>query len=337
MKTLVVLPNWVGDTVLALPVLEALAASDRHLVALGQPHLGPLLESQQSLDEFICRSASDTETVRQLSEAGCDEAVVLPNSIRSARLAQQAAIPRRWGYGGKHPEGLIRRLLLQPAIPDRRKRDRHQVEDYADLLTAMNVDRPSEWIPRLDLSAAQMREGRELLARSRLDGDRQPLIGLFAGAEFGPSKRWPWRRFAELAQRMRKLLPNCQQVILAGPKETWLAVRVHEESGKIHPVVGPDLDLGRLAAFMTRLDLLVTNDSGPMHMAAALGIPCLAIFGSTDPHRTGPVGQSNHVLYSDRWCSPCFRKRCPLIHHGCMRDITVDSVATRALQILTPA
>lgn len=335
MKTLVVLPNWVGDTVMALPVLDALAGSDRQLVVLGKPHLGPLLESQKCITEFISRRTSDAETVYQLRQTECDEAVVLPNSIRSARFPQQAGIPRRWGYGGRSPEGFVRRLLLQPAIPEHRERHRHQVEDYAELLAAMNVATPKEWIPRLELSPEQRREGQALLARSHLDGDRQPLIGLFAGAEFGPSKRWPWPRFAELAQAMRRQLPNSQSVILAGPKETWIAVRVHEESGKIHPVVGPDLDLGRLAAFMSHLDLLVTNDSGPMHMAAALGVPCLAIFGPTDPRRTSPVGQQHQVLYSDRWCSPCFRKRCPLIRHGCMRDITVENVDTHAVRMLS--
>lgn len=335
MKTLVVLPNWVGDTVLALPVLEALANADRHLVALGKPHLGPLLQSQASIDGFLARGESDAATVQTIRQIECDEAVVLPNSIRSARFVQQAGIPRRWGYGGWSTEGLVRRLLLQPAVPDRRRRDTHQVRDYADLLAAMGVTTPDEWMPRLDLTVDQRRDGRELLARSHLDVDREPLIGLFAGAEFGPSKRWPWKRFVEVAKTLRRQVPGCQLAILAGPKETWIAVRLHEETGKIHPVVGPDLDLGRLASLMTGLDLLVTNDSGPMHMAAALGIPCLAIFGPTNPHRTSPVGPGHQVLYSDRWCSPCFRKRCPLITHGCMRDITADMVSSRALQMLS--
>jgi heptosyltransferase-2 len=334
-KTLVVLPNWVGDTVLALPVLDALADTDRRLVALGRPHLRPLLQSQTSIDVFLNRSESDADTVGSIREAGCDEAVILPNSIRSARWVRQAAIPRRWGYGGWSTEGLVRRLLLQPAVADRRQRDAHQVRDYADLLTAMGVAAPGEWLPRLALTAEQRRDGRELLARSHLDADRKPLIGLFAGAEFGPSKRWPWKRFVEVAKMLRRRIPGCQLAILAGPKETWLAVRLHEETGKIHPVVGPDLDLGRLASLLTGLDLLVTNDSGPMHMAAALGIPCLAIFGPTDPRRTSPVGPQHQVLYSDRWCSPCFRKRCPLITHGCMRDITADMVSSRVLEMLS--
>ena len=277
---------------------------------------------------------SDTVTVQQLRAARCDESVVLPNSIRAAKLTRQAAIPRRWGYGGRSLEGLVRRFLLEPAVADRRRRDRHQVEDYVDLLRAMNIEEPSSWIPRLEITDADRRQGKELLGRAGQDSDRHPIIGLFPGAEFGPSKRWPWRRFAELAQSIRKQAPRSQMAILAGPKELWIAVRVHEESGKIHPVVGPDLDLGRLAAFMSHLDLLITNDSGPMHMAAALGVPSVALFGPTDPRRTSPVGAENQVLYSNRWCSPCFRKRCPLLHQGCMRDLTVDSVASHALQML---
>ena len=334
MKSLVVLPNWVGDTIMALPALDALASADRDLSVLGRPHLRPLLEAQSSIDTVIDRASSNTATIQSLKDSNFDEAVVLPNSYRSAWLAYRAGIPQRWGYGGWTPERLLRRTILDPAVANGRKRSAHQVQDYADLLAAMGIQAPAEWVPTLEISQRRRSAGRDLLTRSRLDQDRSPLIGLFAGAEFGPSKRWPWKRFAALAQRIRRNVPASQQIVLAGPKETWLAVRIHEESGKIHPVVGPDLDLGQLATVIAELDLLVTNDSGPMHMAAALGVPSLAIFGPTDPRRTSPVGDSHRVLYADRWCSPCFRRRCPLIHHGCMRDITVDQVANQALEML---
>jgi ADP-heptose:LPS heptosyltransferase len=111
-------------------------------------------------------------------------------------------------------------------------------------------------------------------------------------------------------------------------------VRVHEESGKPHPVVGPDLDLAELAGALAHLDLLVTNDSGPMHLAAALGVPTVALFGPTDPRRTAPAGDGHEVLWRDLWCSPCFRRRCPLVHHGCLRGIPVDGVADAAEGIL---
>jgi heptosyltransferase-2 len=335
-KSLAILPNWVGDTVMALPVLDALASSGRRLSVLGRPHLRPLLEGRSGIAEYVVRAASNAGTIDALSDSGFDEAVILPNSYRAAWLAHRAGIPKRWGYGGWSPEGLLRGALLAPRVPDHRERGRHQVADYTELLSAMELEVPTEWIPRLELTPQQVREGRDLLARSHLDPSRSPLIGLFAGAEFGPSKRWPWKRFAELAQQLRRNLPGSQQLVLAGPKETWLAVRIHEESGKIHPVVGPDLDLGQLASVMSEMDLLVTNDSGPMHLAAALGIPCLSIFGPTDPRRTSPVGDAHRVLYTDRWCSPCFRRRCPLLRHRCMRDITVGEVTQQAIQMLAP-
>ena len=123
-------------------------------------------------------------------------------------------------------------------------------------------------------------------------------------------------------------------MIVAGPKEVWTAVRVHEESGHLHPVIGPDLDLARLAGVLAHLDLLVTNDSGPMHLAAALGVPCIALFGPTDPQRTAPAGSGHRVLTLDRWCSPCFRRRCPLLHQRCLRDITVEQVAAACVDAL---
>ena len=131
---------------------------------------------------------------------------------------------------------------------------------------------PADPVPRLPLSAVDRDAGRALVERTGLTGSG-PLIGLFPGAEFGPSKRWPWRRFAELAQLLRRRLPAARILIVVGPKETWLGVRVHEESGRIHPLAGPDLDLARLARLLSALDVLVTNDSGPMHLAAAVGVP----------------------------------------------------------------
>jgi heptosyltransferase-2 len=198
------------------------------------------------------------------------------------------------------------------------------------------VPLPESWTPSLTLDPAVRRRGAERLERARLDA-AAPLVGLFPGAEFGPSKRWPWRRFAELATALRRARPDLRQVILGGPQEVWVGVRIHEESGKIHPLVGPDLDLGGLAAVLSHLDVLITNDSGPMHLAAALGVPCVALFGPTDPERTAPSGPGHRILYTDRWCSPCFRRRCPLLHHKCLRDIGVETVVEEAMGVLDAA
>jgi heptosyltransferase II len=326
LRTAVVAPNWVGDTMMAWPVLEALADSGRRLAVLARPHLHPLLRLSPAVAELIERD-EPAPTVERLRRAACVEAVLLPGSFRAAWLARQAEIPHRWGYRGNW-----RAALLSAPVPRPRRR-RHQIEDYRELLAALGVAEPASWVPRLELPEAVRRAGEERLARGRLRAEGT-LVGLFPGAEFGPSKRWPWRRFAELARELRRARPQLGTVILAGPSEVWLAVRVHEESGRLHPVVGPELDLAQLAGVLSHLDLLVTNDSGPMHLAAALGVPCLALFGPTDPRRTAPAGEGHQVLSTDRWCSPCFQRRCPLFHHRCLRDIGVAQATEAALALL---
>jgi heptosyltransferase-2 len=327
LRTLVVMPSWVGDCVMALPLLDALAASGRRLVAFAKPHLLPLLQLSPAIAATVARSPDDATTIAALRDAGCDEAVVLPNSFRSAWFAYRAGIPWRWGYRG----GWRAPLLSPPVTRPRGKRP--QVEDYRELLDALSVPEPASWVPKLPRTPELVARGRERLGRAHLGGDG-PLVGLSPGAEWGPSKRWPWKRFAELAHELRRRVPGVREAILAGPKEVWTAVRIHEESGKIHPVLGPDLDLGGLAAVLCCLDALVTNDSGPMHLAAAFGVPCVAFFGPTDPRRTAPAGEGHRVLHTGIWCSPCFRRRCPLLHHRCMRDLGVAAAATAVEEVL---
>ena len=269
-----------------------------------------------------------------MREAACGEAVILPNSFRSAWLTWRARIPKRWGYRGRPFNWSFRWPLLKPGVRRPRVKGRHQTEDFRELLAAMEVAQPASWTPRLQLPPAAIEKGRALLTRANLEAGSRPLIGLFPGAEFGPSKRWPWKRFVALSRALRRRWPESRQLIVAGPKEIWLAVRIYEETGKIHPVIGPDLDLGQLTAVLGRLDLLVTNDSGPMHLAAALGVPCVALFGPTDPERTGPTGDGHRVLYTDRWCSPCFRRRCPLLHHRCLKDHQAEAVEDVCREIL---
>ena len=327
-RTLVVAPNWVGDLVMAEPALRALAASGRELTLFSKSPLATLAPLLPGAPATLEKRARAVDSVAAMAAGGIVEAVVLPNSFRSAWLPARAGIPRRFGYRGD-----LRGPLLAPALPRPRGR-RPQVEDYRELLAAMGVAPPAHWAPRLALPADLREAGRERLARARIEVGRQPIVGLFPGAEWGPSKRWPMARFAELARELRKRRPALAEIVVAGPKEVWLAVRVHEESGKIHPVIGPDLDLAGLAGVLAHLDVLVTNDSGPMHLAAALGVPCVALFGPTDRRRTAPAGEGHRVVSLDLWCSPCFRRRCPLLHHRCLRGIDAPTVADAALAAL---
>lgn len=328
LRTLVVAPNWVGDCVMAQPVFAALAASGREVSVLARKPLHSLLALFPGSPVALDKGAEDA-TLAAIVAGAFSEAVLLPNSFRTAWLLSRAGIPRRYGYRAD-----FRGPLLAPAVSRPRGR-RPQIEDYRELLEAMGVAPPADWIPRLELPPAVRARGRERMERAGLGvaaaGVTGPLVGLSPGAEWGASKRWPMRSWADLARELRRRVPGVREAIFAGPKEIWLGVRVHEESGKIHPLIGPDLDLAGLAAALAELDVLVTNDSGPMHLAAALGVRCVALFGPTDRRRTAPAGgaDAGHIIL-DRglWCSPCFRRRCPLLHHGCMRGIGVEEVAT---------
>ncbi len=328
-RTLVVAPNWVGDCVMAEPLFRALAASGRRLAVLAKPALHPLLALFPGVDEAVAKNADRESTIAAVRAADCNESVVLPNSFAAAWLVAKAGIARRYGYRSD-----LRGPLLSPAVA-RPRGSRPQIEDYRELLVAMAVPPPDSWVPRLELPPSLLARGRERIARAKLELGGAPLVGLAPGAEWGPSKRWPMRSFADLATALRRRVPGVRALILVGPQEVWLGVRVYEESGKIHPVVGPDLDLAGLAAVVAHLDLFVSNDSGPMHLAAALGVPCLALFGPTDPRRTAPAGDGHQVLSRHLWCSPCFRRRCPLLYHGCLRGIGVDEVAAAAERLLS--
>jgi heptosyltransferase-2 len=326
---LVVAPSWVGDTVMALPVLDALAASERRVSVLARPHLHSLLRLSPAVSGLVERASSTAETIDRMLHGSFEEAILLPNSFRAAWLARRAGIPNRWGY---RSDG--RSLLLRPAV-HRPPRSLHQLRDYDQLLQAMGVA-PVLSPPRLPLSPSAREQGREALKTTGVTlGTKAPLIGLFPGAEFGPSKRWRPENFARTAVSLRQLPSGAQPILIAGPNEKTLADSILQLAAQSFPLVGPDLDLAGLAGLLSQLDVLITNDSGPMHLAAAVDTPCVAIFGPTNPQRTSPSGPGHHVLSAARWCSPCFRRRCPLLHHRCMKEISVSHVLEATRKVLT--
>ena len=325
--TVVIAPNWVGDLVMALPVLQRLAET-RRLTILARPHLAPAVAA--GLGEaagFVERARSNRETVRRVRALAADEAVILPNSFRSAWLPYRAGVPIRWGYRGD-----LRRPLLEPGVAAPSGKGLHQRSDYDRLLRAMGLEPVRDTVPRLEPGPSAVESARAALDIAGI-ATGKPKVALFAGGAFGPSKRWPAERFAALAARLAG--EGRAVLLVAGPAEERLAAAIAADSGVAPPVLGADLDLAELAALLAELDLLVTNDSGPMHLAAAVGTRCVAVFGPTDPRRTAPTGDGHRVLWTRRWCSPCFRKRCPLLHHRCLREISVEEVLAASREALS--
>jgi len=319
-RVLVRAPNWLGDTVMAVPAIRAIrqAAPAAELWVLG-PWAAAVLEAEPGIDRCLDPPAGWPARWRQaraIRRAGIDLAVLFPNSFESALAAWLGAARVRLGYAG---DG--RSALLTHAVPPPGDR-RHQVALYLDLLRPLGLT-PAVVPPVLRVTAARQGEARALLAGVGI-GPETRAVGIQLGAAFGPSKLFPPARLAALATALdRDAIPV---VFLGGPGAgdllaavgTAMARAPRSLVGRDHPALLPAL-LGELGA-------LVTPDSGPAHVAAAVGVPVVAIFGPTDPRLTAPLGEGHAALWSRPPCAPCFRPRCP-IDHRCVEAITVEMVA----------
>ena len=315
MKRLVIAPNWVGDCVMTIPLLRALGRDPAvRLTVLARRSTAPIFRATGLAEvlESADRLATDSRRIRR---ARFDEVWVVPNSFRSALLAALSGAPRRIGYATDGRKFLLTLAPEKPASTD------HQLRDYDRLLSAAGIA-PDPDPPRLDVSPGAARRVATYLDSFRMGGDPRPIF-LAPGAAFGDTKRWPAERFAILADA---LLDSGRPVALVvGPDEIDLGRLIARRARHRVPVLGADLDTGELAALLAAGALLIGNDSGPAHVAAAVGTPAFVFFGPTDPGRTAPRGSEVRVLDRYVFCSPCFLKVCPY-HHECMEEISVETV-----------
>lgn len=297
-RCLVVTPAAdLGRLILSLPTLEALAASGRRLVVLTEGTSVPLLRLAPAAPEALVPSSSGAETRSAVGAARCGEAVVLCRTLEAAWFVRATGIPLRWGYGGGLRRLLLNRPVRRPAIGLR-----HACDDFRELLEAMDAalsHSAAQGIapdPRLVLSEPWHERARERLERAHVRPDGSPLVGIYAGVRGGGSGRpWPRRSFEELLRRLRRRRPEIRWIILATTEDLWTAVRLFEETAKIHPVIGPDLRLDGLAAVLAQLDLFLGADSWMLQLAAAAGTRSLGLF-AREPRRWAPRGQGHRVV-----------------------------------------
>lgn len=330
MRRLVVAPNWVGDCVMALPFLRALKKSDLEgeITVLCGGNSAPIFQIEGSASAIVVARTSPGSRPRQafrLRRRKFDEAWVLPNSFRAALTARLTGARRRYGYASD------RRNFLLTDCPARPGTEQHQLRDYDVLLLAGGVE-PDIEPPRLVPPASMRDEAAASLDAWKLRGEGA-LIFMAPGAAFGETKRWSAERFALLAD---SLMDEGNRVaIVIGPSEVELGRLVARRARHRIPVLGDDKNTAELAAMFACGNLLVGNDSGPAHLAAAVGTRVLVIFGPTDPGRTRPSGATVKVLDRYVHCSPCFLKKCPY-GHECMEEITVEAALAAARQLLAP-
>lgn len=307
--------NWLGDAVMGIPAVRALkhGRPDAHVTILTRDKLADLWRAVPEVDEVIpIKPAESVFATADKIRGGFDVAVLLPNSFRTALEVRLAGIPRRIGYRGH------RRSMLLDQIPDEtRKRFQapHQAERYLNLV---------RWLGAEDAAGDPL---------GKWTPSGKGRIGICPGAEYGAAKQWLPDRFAGVVKKLDQTTPRTW-VLVGVPKDAAVAgeiVRLAPDA-RFENLVGKT-SLASLIALLRNLDGLITNDTGTMHLAAMIGVPTVAIFGSTDPVRTGPVGPRAEFLYHKVECSPCFLRECP-IDFRCMKAITAEEAATALERIM---
>ena len=360
--------NWLGDAVMTTPALLRLREKfpDSHITLLTPEKLKDLWTGHPAVNETI--SVVPGEGVfsvgKKLRVGKFDVALVLPHSPRSALETWLARIPQRIGYARpwrnwfltqpvrpragtvkmrKRSVGEIQQLVgadvNRRTIPETRAftsaaTNSHQIHEYLHLAALLGVN-PEPLAPQLfaspqEVGAVKMKFGLEQIT--------QPLFGLNPGAEYGPAKRWPIERFIASAKEIQQRT-NCVWLIFGGRNDAAVAGQIESAIGNRQSAIfnlASKTSLRELMSLLKLCRVLLTNDSGPMHVAAALGTPVVIPFGSTSPELTGPglPGDSRHrLLKSDAPCSPCFLRECP-IDFRCMTGITVERVVEAVFEAI---
>lgn len=328
---LVVAPSWIGDTAMAAPFFSSLrkAHPGARVMAAATPWTSGLLRAFPWVDRVLevdkgkWRSLSALK--RMLRGETVEYAWILPNSFRAALLARRAGARRRVGYATDGRGWLLSHRVEPP--PDAP----HLVDYYLGLLEAQGHEARAQ---ADDFRVApKAREFAENLLKAHHGGRDAPLVGVHPGAFFGESKTWPLEHFGELIHRLSDDA-GARVFILGGPDEAPLAARLDAISGgRAANLAGKDT-LETLPALLSRLDVFISGDTGPLHVAALAGTATIALFGPTDYRRTAPRGPRHRTIRRNLDCSPCFRRTCPLRHHDCMRKIAPEEVAGEAVALL---
>ena len=310
--------NWLGDSVISVPAVRAIKRGrpDAHITVAAPEKLAAVWKLVEEVDEVVpLPNASPLGVARLLKRREpFDVALLFPNSLRSALEVWFAGIPRRVGFAGHN-----RRWLLNQIVPDfpRNGPIKHQVHHYLHLARNLGAEISDELSP---------------IATSRRTAASEAIVGLCPGAEYGPAKRWLPERFADVAMR-----------VSAQRNVTWkvFGTAADAANGKIIcDAAGSQCDnrvgqttLEQLIDELGACRLLLTNDTGTMHLATLLGVPVVAVFGSTEHRLTGPLGDGNVVVRHHVECSPCFLRECP-IDFRCMHAVGAEEVTAKVLALL---
>jgi heptosyltransferase-2 len=333
-RIVIVAPNWLGDAVMALPAIADLRRHfpDSVLAAAARPAVAPLFRMVRGIDETVTLPGAGgwralfgwQDSADALRQGAFDVAVLLPNSFASALIAERAGIAERWGFATDWRGRLLTRSVPKP------RSAMHHYEYYQALTAALGASAGSPFAavwPNADRT-------KELMIDIGLDPD-EPFIVFAPGAAYGRAKQWLPERFAELAAMI--INQRGWSVLMIGSKAdrsacAEIASRIGSTGTRMNRLIdlSGKTDLPSLAALMSRARAVVSNDSGAMHLAGAVGSKVIAIFGATNENRTSPLRASDTapepvIVTHEVFCRPCMLRECP-IDHRCMRGISAQAV-----------
>src|SRR5512144_1435319 len=325
-RILVVAPSWVGDAILSEPLVARLRERDAVAIdVLAAPWCAPVYRRMRGVRDVVENPIGHGRLglrarwtlARSLRERGYARAIVLPNSWKSALAVRLARVPVRTGYVGEARWGLLNdaRRLARERVP-------RLVDRFVALADEAGAPLRSAGAPVLLPDATNRAQA---IAALDLGGDA-PVAILCPGAEYGPAKRWPAEHFAALAKRF--LAEGFRVWLIGSPNDRPAAAAVVAAMGPHAGVVNlaGHTDLGTAIDLLSLARVVVSNDSGLMHAAAAVGAPLVALFGSSSAAYTPPLSPHARIAKTDIACSPCFKRECPLGHFRCMRELRPDAV-----------
>ena len=325
-RLLILAPNWLGDAVMALPAIRDVLkhAGGASICLAARPAVAPLFRLVQGIDLVV-----PIEKGGRLGGERFDAALLLPNSFHAALVAFRAGIPERWGYRADCRGPLLTRAVARPPRG-------HQIDYYQHLTEALGFAR-GEPRPHLDVTPDARRRGAAALAEAGWNGT-DPLVAIAPGAAYGGAKRWPPQYFASLSSALAADGVVTAMVGSAADARTGAEIERALSGGvRVLNLIGRT-DLETLCGVFTACRTLVTNDSGAMHVAAAVGLAVTAVFGptrerETAPRNPDPLQPAHAIIVHDVWCRPCMERECPL-DHRCMRGVAPSVVLDSAQRVL---
>lgn len=326
-RILIVGPSWVGDMVMAQSLLKLIKQQHPETIidVLAPAWTFSLLDRMPEVSEAIVMPIAHGELklwqryqlAKSLRSRAYSQAIVLPNSFKSALIPWLAGIPCRTGWLGEYRYGLLN---------DYRKLDTKRyplmVQQYLALGLPADRPLPADWAPPKFQISAEAQQA--VLAKHKPLWREKPVLAICGGAEFGPSKRWPEEYFAEVANK--KLDEGWDVWLFGSPKDRPVTEKINLLTQNRCENLSGRTALAETIDLLSLVSGIVTNDSGLMHVGCAMDKPVIAIYGSTSPAFTPPLAATAQVLKLNLDCQPCFKRECPLKHHRCMRGLLPQQV-----------